>query len=242
MIKFISWINQVNHKVLVIVKIWFHVLFTNLLKNSNLRPLVFWFITTLFWVSVIVQSDSVKKTTANVTHSSTRCKGVTTSRATSGEGRNDRNTSGQRGNKFNNSYRYISVVVAENSSVVEPKCDQYTSLNKISLKQFFRSVDGAYIFYCCSKQWRHRKRHRWHSERHQEELYLCFVTRKKQSCCKAKNLLGSTSLLKKLSSFPNALSGTIFLLLYEPTEVSGKASVTPGKVSGRMIITICNLL
>ena len=27
MIKFISWINQVNHKVLVIVKIWFHVLY-----------------------------------------------------------------------------------------------------------------------------------------------------------------------------------------------------------------------
>ena len=48
--------------------------------------------------------------------------GVTTSRATSGERRKDRNTSGQRGNKFNTSYRDISVVVAENNSVVKPKC------------------------------------------------------------------------------------------------------------------------
>ena len=48
--------------------------------------------------------------------------GVTTSRATSGERRKDRNTSGQRGNKFNNSYRDISVVVAENNSIVKPKC------------------------------------------------------------------------------------------------------------------------
>ena len=30
------------------------------------------------------------------------------------------------------------------------------------------------IFYCCNKQWRHRKRHRWH----QGEFYLRFVT-----CC-----------------------------------------------------------
>ena len=29
-----------------------------------------------------------------------------------------------------------------------------------------------------NKQWRHQKRHRWHPERHQEELYLRFVT-----CC-----------------------------------------------------------
>ena len=48
--------------------------------------------------------------------------GVTTSRATSGERRKDRNTSGQRGNKFNASDRYISVVVVENNSVVKPKC------------------------------------------------------------------------------------------------------------------------
>ena len=56
---------------------------------------------------------------------------VTTSRATSGAGRNDRNTSGQRENKFNTSYRDISVVVAESNSVVKPKCEQYTSLNKM---------------------------------------------------------------------------------------------------------------
>ena len=34
----------------------------------------------------------------------------------------DRNTRGQRGNKFNTSYRDISVVVAENNSVVKSKC------------------------------------------------------------------------------------------------------------------------
>ena len=47
---------------------------------------------------------------------------VTTSRATSGVRRKGRNTSGQRGNKFNISYRDISVVVAENNSDVKPKC------------------------------------------------------------------------------------------------------------------------
>ena len=57
--------------------------------------------------------------------------GVTTSRATSGAGRNDRNTSGQQENKFNTSYGDISVVVAESNSVVKPKCEQYTSLNKM---------------------------------------------------------------------------------------------------------------
>ena len=38
--------------------------------------------------------------------------------------------------------------------------------------------------------------------------YLCFVTCKKQLCCKDKMLPGYTSLLKKLSNFPNTL--TIF--------------------------------
>ena len=46
--------------------------------------------------------------------------GVTTSRATS-EARKDQNTSSQRGNKFNTSYRDISVIVAEKNSVVMPK-------------------------------------------------------------------------------------------------------------------------
>ena len=27
-----------------------------------------------------------------------------------------------------------------------------------NVKQFFKSVDGTYIFYCCIKQWRHRKK------------------------------------------------------------------------------------
>ena len=56
--------------------------------------------------------------------------GVITSRATSGGRRKDRNTSGQRGNNFNRSYRNISVVVVEND-VVKPKCQQYTSLHKM---------------------------------------------------------------------------------------------------------------
>ena len=43
----------------------------------------------------------------------------------------NRSTSGQRGNKFSNSYRDISVIVAENNSVVKPKYQQYTSLNKM---------------------------------------------------------------------------------------------------------------
>mgnify|MGYP006963818177 FL=1 len=42
----------------------------------------------------------------------------------------DRNTSGQRGNNFNRSYRNISVVVVEND-VVKPKCQQYTSLHEM---------------------------------------------------------------------------------------------------------------
>ena len=45
--------------------------------------------------------------------------GVITSRATSGGRGKDRNTSGQRGNNFNRSYRNISVVVVEND-VVKP--------------------------------------------------------------------------------------------------------------------------
>ena len=60
----------------------------------------------------------------------------------------------------------------------------------------------------------HRKMYRWHSEKHQEEIYLRIVTCEKQSCCKDKMLPGYTSLLKKLSNFPNALTETIFLLLY----------------------------
>ena len=43
--------------------------------------------------------------------------GITTSRAASGGRGKDRNTSGQRGNNFNTSYRNISVVVVENNGV-----------------------------------------------------------------------------------------------------------------------------
>ena len=71
--------------------------------------------------------------------------GVTTSRATSGGRRRDRNTSGQRGNKTNTSYRDISVIVAENNSVVKPKYQQYTSLNKM-LSNFSKEL-MAHIYF-----------------------------------------------------------------------------------------------
>ena len=87
--------------------------------------------------------------------------GVTTSRATSGGGRKDRNTSGQRGNNFNTSYRNISVVVVENNDVVKPKCQQYTSLHKMLSN--FSKVLIAHISFT-AEQWKHRKRHRWHPE------------------------------------------------------------------------------
>ena len=48
-----------------------------------------------------------------------------------GDEKKNRSTSGQRGNKFSTSYRDISVIVAENNSVVKPKYQQYTSLNKM---------------------------------------------------------------------------------------------------------------
>ena len=83
-------------------------------------------------------------------------RGVTTSRATSGVWRKDRNTSGQRVNKFNNSYRDISVVVAENNSVVKPKCQQYTSLKKM-LSNFSKVLMAHIPFTAGNKQWRHRK-------------------------------------------------------------------------------------
>ena len=44
---------------------------------------------------------------------------------------------------LNNSYRDKSVVVAENNSVVEPKCKQYNSLNKMLSK--FSKVLMAHI-------------------------------------------------------------------------------------------------
>ena len=48
-----------------------------------------------------------------------------------GEAGKNRNMSRQRGNKFNSSYRDMSVIVAENNSVVKPKYQQYSSLNKM---------------------------------------------------------------------------------------------------------------
>ena len=81
-------------------------------------------------------------------HNGRRRAGVTTSRATSGGRRKDQNTSGQRGNKVNNSYRDISVTVAENNSVVMPKYQQYTSLNEMLsnfLKVFMAHISFAAV-------------------------------------------------------------------------------------------------
>ena len=79
--------------------------------------------------------------------------GVITSRATSGGRRNERNTSGQRGNNVSTSYRDISgmiyrdisVVVAENNGVVKPKCQQETSLNTLKMLSNFSKVLIAQI-------------------------------------------------------------------------------------------------
>ena len=57
--------------------------------------------------------------------------GVTTSRATSGDRKNDPNMSGQRWNNFHISYIDRSFVVSGNNRVVKPKCKQFTSLNKM---------------------------------------------------------------------------------------------------------------
>ena len=68
-----------------------------------------------------------------------------TSRAMRGGWRKDRSTSGQRVNKFNASYKDMSLIVAENNSVVKPKCQQYTSLNKILSN--FSKVFMAHIYF-----------------------------------------------------------------------------------------------
>ena len=50
----------------------------------------------------------------------------------------------------------------------------YTSL--IKKLRHFQKVLTVTIFYCYINQRRHRERHRWHREKHQEERYLRFVT------------------------------------------------------------------
>ena len=95
---------------------------------------------------------------SNRAHTITRLgltrRGVTTSRATSGGWRKDRNTSGQRVNKFNNSYSHISVIVAENNSLLKPKCQQYISLNKMLSN--LSKVLMAHVSFT-AKQWRYRR-------------------------------------------------------------------------------------
>ena len=51
-----------------------------------------------------------------------------------------------------------------------------------------------------------------------------------------------TSLIKKLSNFPKALTSTILFIVKLINGGIGKASMTPGKASTRMIFTLCNLL
>ena len=72
-------------------------------------------------------------------------------------------------------------------------------------------------------------------------IIFTFCNLQKQSCCKAKMLPGYTSLFKKVKQFSKRFDwNNIFTAIL--TEASGKASVTLGKASRRMIFTICNLL
>ena len=161
--------------------------------------------------------------------------GVTTSRATSGDRKNDPNTSGQRWNNFHTSYIDRSFVVSGNNRVVKPKCKQFTSLNKMLSNSKVLIVHISFTALINNEGIGGiRKVPR--------RIKCTFCSCRKQSCCKAEMLPSYTSLLKKLSNFPQALTGTILLMLYWPTEVSGKALLTPGKASRRMIFTLCNLL
>ena len=134
--------------------------------------------------------------------------GVTTSRATSGERKKDPNTSGQRWNNINNSYRDRSFVVSGNNRVVKPKCKQFTSLNKM-LSNFSKVLIVNISFTTLINNegiggiWKVPRR-----------IKCTFCSCRKQSCCKAEMLSSYTSLLKKLSNFPQALTGTILLMLY----------------------------
>ena len=133
--------------------------------------------------------------------------GVTTSRATSGHRKNDPNTSGQRWNNFHTSYIDRSFVVSGNNRVVKPKCKQFTSLNKMLSNSKVLIVHISFTALINNEGIGGiRKVPR--------RIKCTFCSCRKQSCCKAEMLPSYTSLLKKLSNFPQALTGTILLMLY----------------------------
>ena len=133
--------------------------------------------------------------------------GVTTSRATSGDRKNDPNTSGQRWNNFHTSYIDRSFVVSGNNRVVKPKCKQFTSLNKMLSNSKVLIVHISFTALINNEGIGGiRKVPR--------RIKCTFCSCRKQSCCKAEMLPSYTSLLKKLSNFPQALTGTILLMLY----------------------------
>ena len=133
--------------------------------------------------------------------------GVTTSRATSWGRKNDPNTSGQRWNNFHTSYIDRSFVVSGNNRVVKPKCKQFTSLNKMLSNSKVLIVHISFTALINNEGIGGiRKVPR--------RIKCTFCSCRKQSCCKAEMLPSYTSLLKKLSNFPQALTGTILLMLY----------------------------
>ena len=139
--------------------------------------------------------------------SSIQSLGVTTSRATSGDRKNDPNTSGQRWNNFHTSYIDRSFVVSGNNRVVKPKCKQFTSLNKMLSNSKVLIVHISFTALINNEGIGGiRKVPR--------RIKCTFCSCRKQSCCKAEMLPSYTSLLKKLSNFPQALTGTILLMLY----------------------------
>ena len=133
--------------------------------------------------------------------------GVTTSRATSGDRKNDPNRSGQRWNNFHTSYIDRSFVVSGNNRVVKPKCKQFTSLNKMLSNSKVLIVHISFTALINNEGIGGiRKVPR--------RIKCTFCSCRKQPCCKAEMLPSYTSLLKKLSNFPQALTGTILLMLY----------------------------
>ena len=125
--------------------------------------------------------------------------GVTTSRATSGDRKNDPNTSGQRWNNFHTSYIDRSFVVSGNNRVVKPKCKQFTSLNKMLSNSKVLIVHISFTALINNEGIGGiRKVPR--------RIKCTFCSCRKQSCCKAEMLPSYTSLLKKIKQFSSSFN------------------------------------
>ena len=116
---------------------------------------------------------------------------------------------------------------------VKPKCQQYTLLNKMLSNS--SKVLIVHISFTAVINNGGIGKGITGIRKAPRGIIFTFCNLQKTIVCKVKMLPSYTSLLKKLSNFPNALTGTKFLLLYQRTEASGKAL-------RRMIFTICNLL